>query len=386
MGFSAAPPQGSSERPTEPAAGARAEPEVGARGATGESCPEGMAFVPGGAFWVGTENETYDREENPRFKTRLGDFCAAKTEVTASQYEACVERGRCTPSHAGTKTCNTSAKGRGDHPINCVDHDQARTYCESVGARLPTEVEWEYLARGGAEMRAYPWGDAPVDGRACWKSHQSCAVASFPAGAFGLYDVVGNVWEWTDSWFGPYPFPQKDGRHKVYRGGSWSRRFDKWMRASLRNRLAPDKYGSHLGLRCVADAPLRTCPYGRDEASGRCRFGTDEVQCLGKETWNGVRCAPPGDAARCAAGTEEVPGLGCVRKPVLGAPSAGLDTAAVQRARSPEFDADCRKNAPSQPHAYKLTGGGHLARNAVGKSLGCRNRDVGVGWNSACCP
>ncbi len=355
-------------------------------GTSEPSCPEGMTRVPGGQFWVGTERETYNREENPRFRTTLPSFCADIYEVTAKEYERCVAKGKCSPSHARYKTCNTVDKGRGEHPINCIDHGQARAYCEFKDARLPTEIEWEYMARGGSEMRKYPWGDGPVDGNTCWKSHQSCEVGSYTEGAFGLHDVVGNVWEWTDSWFGRYPWPNEEGRHKVYRGGSWSRRFDKWMRAGLRNRLDPEKHGSHLGVRCVADWPAAKCPYGKDPETDRCRFGIDEVSCLDGKKWNGVRCAAPGDDRRCPPGAEEVAGHGCVRERIRGPIKTKLDTASVVRQRSPQFDADCENNAPGRPHAYRLTGGGHLARNAVGKKLGCKNRDVGVGWNSACCP
>lgn len=349
------------------------------------SCPEGMNLIPGGTFWVGTERATYEHEENPRFQTKLPRFCAGVMEVSAAEYERCQEAGRCTPSSLKNHTCNTSAKGRGEHPMNCIDNAQATAVCEFLGGRLPTEIEWEYLARGGSEMRTYPWGEAPVDGNTCWKSNKSCERGKFTEGAFGLHDVVGNVWEWTESWFAPYPWPAASGRHKVYRGGSWSRRFDKWMRASLRNRLDPSGAGSHLGVRCVADLPKETCPYGRDASSGRCLPGVEQVQCLDGTVWNGVRCAEPGDERRCARG-EEVPGHGCVRERVRGPVDRELDTSAVVRARSPEFDADCETNAPSKPKAYRLTGGGHLARNAQGKTWGCKNRDVGVGWNSACCP
>ncbi len=348
-------------------------------------CPINMLPIPGGIFWVGTEREVFDQEENPRFQVKVADFCASRFEVQTSEFEACVSADKCEPARGKMFTCNSVEKGRGDHPINCIDHSQAVAVCEFQGGRLPTEIEWEYLARGGAEMRSYPWGEEHPDDHTCWKTNGSCKVGAFAEGAFGLHDVVGNVWEWTDSWFGRYPWPQAEGRHKVYKGGSWSRRFEKWMRPTLRNRLDPQKFGSHLGVRCVASQVGAECPYGRNDA-GQCQAGVEQVNCLNKEVWNGVRCAPAGDTNRCPPGAEEQPGHGCVRERISGAVSTELDTASVKRRRSPEFDADCVANGQGRPVAYRFEGGGHLARNQVGKSLGCKNRDVGVGFNSSCCP
>ncbi|HSC86594.1 MAG TPA: SUMF1/EgtB/PvdO family nonheme iron enzyme [Polyangiaceae bacterium] len=342
--------------------------------------------IPGGAFWVGNAHETYENEENPRFRTRVAAFCAAPTEVTVAEFEACVKAGHCRGVDSTNKTCNSSAKGRADHPINCIDYEQATAVCTELGGRLPTEVEWEYLARGGAEMREFPWGSGPADERLCWKNHQSCPVKSFAANAFGLYDVAGNVWEWTETPFSAHPWPAEGGSRRIVKGGGWSRRFEKWLSPTLRNREDPKKNGSHLGVRCVASLPGAECPYGQ-EAAGRCRFGIDEVECGGGLAWNGVRCAKPNETERCPAGTHEQPGHGCVRERIAGeAGASDLDLSAVSRSRSPEVDADCATNQPSRPHAYRYAGGEHLARNAVGKADGCKNRDVGVGWNSSCCP
>lgn len=377
-----------------PAAPEASEPRVdsgstpgGVRGASGASpapvCAEGRAAIPGGSFWVGRSTPTFEEEENPRFRTTLPPFCADRYEVTAAEFERCVAAGSCRAISLPNVTCNTVAKGRGDHPANCVDHESARAHCAWSGARLPTEIEWEYLARGGAEMRAYPWGEESPDGHACWKANRSCPVGSFPAGAFGLFDVVGNVWEWTDSWFGHYPWPNDDGRQRVYRGGSWSRRFDKWMQPTLRNRSAPKDVGSHLGFRCVQDLADRVCPYGAD--GQKCRFGVDEVECLGKKVWNGARCAAP-DAPRCPSGAQEVAGRGCQWAGATPVQGAELDLGAVESSRAPSFDGDCQANQKTRPHAYRLQGGEHLARNRVAADRGCKNRDVGVGWNSVCCP
>ena len=82
------------------------------------------------------------------------------------------------------------------------------------------------------------------------------------------------------------------------------------------------------------------------------------------------------------------PGYGCVLEGEISAEGEDVEAEAkkVQRTRSPEFDDDCSTNSRDRPHAFRYAGGTHPARNLVGKRDGCKNRDVGVGWNSACCP
>jgi hypothetical protein len=81
-----------------------------------------------------------------------------------------------------------------------------------------------------------------------------------------------------------------------------------------------------------------------------------------------------------------VAGYGCVKDVPVVDEVVPMDLSGVTRSRSPEFDADCATNQPKRPHAYRYTGAGHLERNQVERGEGCKNRDVGVGWNSACCP
>ncbi len=347
-------------------------------------CPTDMLPIPGAAFWVGSTKGTGSDEEAPRFRTRVAPFCMDATEVTTAAYAQCVERQACTAAATAARACNYGRADRAQHPINCVTWKQASDHCRSRGARLPTEVEWEYAARGGEEYRTYSWGAEKPDGRTCWKRGSSCPVASFAAGAFGLFDMTGNVWEWTSTAFASYPWPPVGDGQRVYRGGSWSRRFEKWMRPRLRNRSPQSASGSHLGFRCAATQKNAHCPYGRGE-DGLCLHGVDDAECEAGSSWNGQRCAKRG-ASECAEGARKVPGHGCVLSLDGDANFEAPRATPVVRTPTPEHDADCAAHQPGRPRAFRFSGGTHAGRNHAGAKLGCKNRDVGIGWNSSCCP
>jgi formylglycine-generating enzyme required for sulfatase activity len=377
-----AAPVASSASQVSPASSA-AEPATSPEAA----CPDGMARLPGGEFWVGSDpSEHFSDDESPRYQTKLAPFCLDQTEVTVRAYNSCVERGACKPASSKRFLCNASHPERAEHPINCVTHTLAETFCGTRGARLPTEVEWEYAARGGDRYLQYPWGEGSPDGRVCWKHVGTCPVKSFAPGAFGLFDISGNVWEWTDSWYGAYPWPPVQGFAKVYRGGSFSRRFEKWLHTRLRDRARPEESGSHLGFRCALTPQGVACPFGSGP-DGRCLSGVLTRNCEPGQTFNGLRCAAPG-APRCRPGRVEKPGFGCVLENESTPVARDLEAEgkSVTRARSAEFDADCQRNQRDRPRAFRYAGGSHEARNLVSRRDGCKNRDVGVGWNSTCCP
>src|SRR5262249_34678177 len=149
--------------------------------ATPLSCPAGMSLLPGGAFWVGSEpGEHYSEDESPRFRTELPPFCVDQTEVTVAAYAERVARGECSAAVARHSHCNAAHRNRQDYPINCVTWPQADAFCSARKARLPTEIEWEYAARGGEQYLKYPWGSASPDGHACWKQNHSCQTKAFP--------------------------------------------------------------------------------------------------------------------------------------------------------------------------------------------------------------
>jgi formylglycine-generating enzyme required for sulfatase activity len=136
--------------------------------------------------------------------------------------EAPVHRVRVDPfgidRYEGPEGPATDVLDRADHPVVHVAYEDATAYAAWAGARLPTEAEWEFAARGGLDGAAYTWGDqARPGGRIMantwdgldfpWRSTgesgwlRTAPVGSFPANGFGLFDLAGNVWEWTDDWW-----------------------------------------------------------------------------------------------------------------------------------------------------------------------------------------
>jgi sulfatase modifying factor 1 len=331
--------------------------------------PEGMVEIPEGVFKMGGSG----LENSPAHDVAIARFYLDKTEVTMDAYAGCVKAGACQPPKEDNPFCNVRFPDRGAHPANCVDWRDAEAFCKHVGKRLPSEREWEYAARAGAQQRMYAWGnEEPDTTRSCYM-HQggSCPVASYPAGGFGLFDMTGNVWEWTSSWFAPYPHEPADGQFKVYRGGSWSRRFAKWMRNDLRNRYAVHEQSASVGIRCAKDHPLLSCPAGSVAASGRCALPTDPAP-------------PPIASAARPLGSGPLPPGAFSGAP--GSAKPALDDAPPKRVRASGFDADCQKHYPGLPVAYQWVGGNWGAREPLISGAGCKKRDIGVGWSSACCP
>ena len=219
--------------------------------------------IPGGTFPMGSTSGSSD--EKPVHEVTLSSFELAKSEVTVRQYRACVDARACTAPGTGSH-CNWAEPGRDDHPINCVDWDQAVAFSRWVGGRLPTEAEWEYAARSGGRAQEYPWGDAQAtctyavmddgSGNGCGRD-STWPVCSKPPGhsAQGLCDMAGNVWEWVSDGYGDYPSgAQRDpsgygtGSGRVIRGGSWGN--DAWgLRAAYRSGIVPGYRGYYLGFR-----------------------------------------------------------------------------------------------------------------------------------------
>jgi len=225
-----------------------------------------MRLVPAGTFIMGSEYGNAD--EKPVRQVRLDDYYIDTYEVTNALYEACVIEGVCTPPYANNSIVQANYFGNSlydRYPVIKVNWYQAKTYCEWRGARLPTEAEWEKAARG-TDGRTYPWGEKIDCSYAnYWGMNNGCIgdtteVGSYESGIspYGLYDMVGNVWEWIADWYSdtfylysPFenPVGPSVGQNKILRGGSWNRD-DFNVRASIRSQFDPNN-AHNYGIRCA---------------------------------------------------------------------------------------------------------------------------------------
>ncbi len=278
-------------------------------------CPE-MVVIPAGSFLMGSPDTEKDREadEGPQRNVNLRSFAMGKTEVTVAQFRRFVDA----KSYQTDAERNLNTKGcfawdssdnkwewregrswrnpgwaiKDTEPVACVSHNDAMAYIDwmkqSTGKsyNLPTEAQWEYAARAGSQT-SRPWGDNPDD--ACkhanatdktknpingstWTKFHDCTdgywfvapVATYQANAFGLYDMMGNVWERTqDVWHDNYTGAPSDGsawleggnqQQRVLRGGSWNN-FPQNLRSADRNRSTPGSRGLGIGFRLARTLP-----------------------------------------------------------------------------------------------------------------------------------
>jgi iron(II)-dependent oxidoreductase len=244
----------------------------------------GMVYIPAGNFLMGSTEKDgvvgmeVGLDEMPQHQVYVKGFYIDRYEVTNGQYYAfVVATGGYTPAtwdyrqHPSGKVwpLDTPPPGEEENPVTDVDWYDAEAYCKWAGKRLPTEAEWEKAARG-TDGRLWPWGNtfdpAKVNTLESDKNW-SMPVGSYPQGAspYGLYDMIGNAWEWTASWYQAYPgstlrraaFGEK---YRVLRGGSYLTPLQPFARVA--HRYAPDLLpmelrdsnwhtGFDVGFRCA---------------------------------------------------------------------------------------------------------------------------------------
>jgi formylglycine-generating enzyme required for sulfatase activity len=222
-----------------------------------------MALIIGGEFIVGANEDSDDSQPNV---VELPDFYIDRTEVTNAMYARCVEAGACTPQESVSSETHPSYAtdaAFADFPAIYVSWQQANTFCGWAKKRLPSEAEWEKAASwdNGTQVKTnWPWGntfDRKLGNTNSPSTRDTTAVGSFPAAANTLFDMAGNISEWTNSLSRPYPYRADDGREdtnsneaRIYRGGSWGQSEGK-ARSSFRQSSTPERGDREIGFRCA---------------------------------------------------------------------------------------------------------------------------------------
>lgn len=240
--------------------------------------PVGMVKVLGGTVTMGSADF---EDAKPIVGVVVASFYLDITPVTGAEYQACITALDCAAPIFGVKDnpafnydrdVGQVVVGKERHPINGVTFQQAKHYCQVQGKRLPTEIEWEYAARGTTNHK-YSWGDEdPGTTHACWnRTTGTCPVQNYGATLLGMnesqldaqnlrgvYDLDGNVREWVDTKYASSlsatNTPCDEADHKsscVARGGSWFSYNPSYLRSSFRFNLNPTLADNILGFRCA---------------------------------------------------------------------------------------------------------------------------------------
>jgi formylglycine-generating enzyme required for sulfatase activity len=270
-----------------------------------------LVFIPAGEFMMGSElsaaevakkyggEEAWYKDEHPQHRVTFSKpFYMGKYEVTVEQFGKFVkESGYRTEAETGDgaftwtgqkweKKAGVSWKTPGfnqtqDHPVVCISWNDAQAFCKWADLKLPKEAQWEYAARAGTKTVRY-WGNENRDAakyanvadetskkRFNWSPifegeedgyAETAPVGRFKPNPWGLYDVIGNVFEWCEDWYkdsyegapgdGTYDANAANATYRVLRGGSWDD-FPRYCRAALRYRTSPDYRYGYAGVRCV---------------------------------------------------------------------------------------------------------------------------------------
>jgi len=222
-----------------------------------------LVLIPEGEFLMGSGPEdggAYD-DEKPQHRLYLPAFYMAVYPITNAQFARFVEE---TGYDAGSDWRKRFTPGKEDHPVVSINFYDARAYARWAGLRLPTEAEWEKAARG-TDGRIYPWGNqwdaqkVRFGGENRQGYEDTCEVWAFPEGCspYGMYNMIGNVWEWCASEYRPYPFDVENDVNNIenvnnplLRGASWGFFNPQLARAAYRRRGhdPASRYG-YLGAR-----------------------------------------------------------------------------------------------------------------------------------------
>jgi len=215
---------------------------------------------------------------SPVHEVHVSAFKMKRTEVTVSEYGECVDAGVCTVPVGAQGTCNWENRSAwGDHPVNCIQWDQAVTFCNwyDGGSRLPSEAEWEYAARSAGKIitQTYPWGKASpsclyaimtdefgIDGCGTRRTWPVCSKPEGNTGQ-GICDMAGNVSEWVQDhshvdYNGNPPldgsaWEEVGGTYRVLRGAAYNGNQSHFFAVAFRGNSDPSMIQDSIGFRCA---------------------------------------------------------------------------------------------------------------------------------------
>jgi formylglycine-generating enzyme required for sulfatase activity len=240
------------------------------------AAPEGMVLIPAGKFWMGRadrmQQDALDvvprarMDDSPANNVYVEAFYLDKYEVTNAEYARFLQLAGTRPPWHWVQ--GKIPDGQERLPANNVNWFEAAAYCKWAGKRLPTEAEWEKAARGGFDRKHFPWvGEQPSGFGAPLPAAvgrlNAAPVGSFPPNGYGLYDMMGNVMEWTNDWYEQnyYAFMPKEnpqgpetGLYKSVRGGGWADGGGEVLSNWYRGFTDPEIRGLTIGMRCAKDA------------------------------------------------------------------------------------------------------------------------------------
>jgi len=261
-----------------------------------ELLPE-LALIPSGEFLMGSDEAA---DERPAHRVHLDDFLIGVQPVTQVEYARFIhatgwrvpaiyelplvvtaggperERAFRTAGQPYVWLDSAPPGDRRDHPVTLVRWADAVAYCAWLanatgrGVRLPTEAEWEKAARGGLDLKRYPWGDRLDMNMANFLTDPSLKATqgttrcrTYPPNGFGLFDMAGNVWEWVQDWYDPQyyatsparqPAGPREGTLRLVRGGSWLSADVRMLAVTHRHQVPPDTYSYAIGFRIACSA------------------------------------------------------------------------------------------------------------------------------------
>jgi len=251
-----------------------------------------LARIPGGEFLMGAADG--EEDERPVHRVHVSEFLVGRAPVTQEEYARFVAAtGHPAPAVRALPLIVVEGRdlefrelaapyawsearppaGQGAHPVVLVTYEDAVAYCGWLSAevgrpfRLPTEAEWEKAARGGLDGRRYPWGDEFESARcnyladpASKRQRGTRPAGTFEPNGYGLFDVVGNTWEWVSDWYArdfyslgdmQDPIGPDSGTFRIVRGGAWVNDDANMLRCAYRHRVPPDTYAYSVGFRVV---------------------------------------------------------------------------------------------------------------------------------------